>query len=184
MDLAEAVETQSRSSPARHREASEHCETASRPRGRRLHRCRALPPRLRRGARTLSEARQELRAWAGETRSPSLAPIVRARTFDADRTAIRQAFARATNAANHPYLNSRGLRPGRPWRARARRHVASRRARRALVPALRRGESGGPLGVREEERDLLWLLGGRTEDRLGQQRAAPRRKARDHRVRH
>jgi hypothetical protein len=66
---------------------------------------------LRRGARTLAEARQELRAWAGETRAPSHAPSVRARTFDVDRTAIRQAFARATTAVNHPYLNGRGLRP-------------------------------------------------------------------------
>jgi hypothetical protein len=66
---------------------------------------------LRRGARTLSEARQELRAWAGETRSPPLAPVVRGRTFDVDRSTLQAAFARATTAANHPYLNSRGLRP-------------------------------------------------------------------------
>ena len=66
---------------------------------------------LRRGTRTLSEARSELRAWAGEMRSVALAPIVRARTFEVDRTTIREVFARATTAPNHPYLNSRGLRP-------------------------------------------------------------------------
>ena len=66
---------------------------------------------LRRGARTLAEARRELRAWAGETRSPALAPIVRARTVEVDRITIREVFARATTAPSHPYLNSRGLRP-------------------------------------------------------------------------
>ena len=66
---------------------------------------------LRRGARTLSEARQELRASVGEIHSPAPSFAVRARAVDTDRTGIRQAFASAATAPNHPYLNSRGLRP-------------------------------------------------------------------------
>jgi hypothetical protein len=66
---------------------------------------------LRRGARTLSEARRELRTWAGEIRSPAFLPAVRTKPVDADRTTIRQVFARASTVADHPYLNSRGLRP-------------------------------------------------------------------------
>ncbi len=66
---------------------------------------------LRRGARTLSEARQELRAWAGEIHSAARSPVVRPRPKAIDSANIRDMFARASTAANHPYLNRRGLRP-------------------------------------------------------------------------
>lgn len=66
---------------------------------------------LRRGARTLSEARHELRARDVEVGSPPFSPVVRARPIVVDRTTIRQAFARASTGTNHPYLNGRGLRP-------------------------------------------------------------------------
>jgi len=66
---------------------------------------------LRRGARTLSEARRELRAWAGEIHSLAFSPAIGTKPMDADRTPIRQVFARASTVADHPYLNSRGLRP-------------------------------------------------------------------------
>ncbi len=64
---------------------------------------------LRRGARTLSEVRRELRAWTGEIHSP-VPSIVRTKAMDPDRTTIRQVFARASMVADHPYLNNRGLR--------------------------------------------------------------------------
>jgi hypothetical protein len=65
---------------------------------------------LRRGARTLPEARQELRAWTGEMHAPPSAPPIRARPVEADRRAIRETFARARVASNNEYLNSRGVR--------------------------------------------------------------------------
>jgi hypothetical protein len=67
----------------------------------------------RRGALTLGKVREELGSWAGQERPtiprehfrPSLGVQRR------DRTAVRDAFARAQIASNSVYLNSRGIRP-------------------------------------------------------------------------
>jgi phage/plasmid primase-like uncharacterized protein len=67
----------------------------------------------RRGALTLGTVREELRRWSGQERPavprehfrPSLDVQRR------DRTAVRDAFARAQIASNSTYLNSRGIRP-------------------------------------------------------------------------
>lgn len=65
----------------------------------------------RREARTLAAVRQELRGWSGsgsalvqERIPPPLTSTVR------DRSAAREAFARARTASNSHYLNSRGIR--------------------------------------------------------------------------
>ncbi len=67
----------------------------------------------RRGANTLGQVRQELRAWAGDLRSlgavEQIRPVVA--TENDDRAAVREAFVRATSTSNHLYLNSRGIRP-------------------------------------------------------------------------
>jgi hypothetical protein len=67
---------------------------------------------LRRGARTISEVREELRAWAGDQR-PSTersAPAV-VSAPKADRAAVIAAYERARSVPNHAYLNGRGIRP-------------------------------------------------------------------------
>ena len=62
----------------------------------------------RRGATTIAQVRHELRSWSGEHRLTEIHTTVgRSR----DPAAIRDTFARARVAADHPYLNVRGLRP-------------------------------------------------------------------------
>lgn len=66
----------------------------------------------RRGVRDLATVREELRRWSGQTRE---LPPQRFRppepTRARDRAAVAETFERASIAANHPYLNSRGIRP-------------------------------------------------------------------------
>jgi hypothetical protein len=68
---------------------------------------------LRRGANTLARVRDELRVWAGDVRAVRApAPAcISAKAHDHERAMVRQTFARATVVSNHPYLNSRGIRP-------------------------------------------------------------------------
>ena len=66
----------------------------------------------RRGVRELAAVRQELRAWSGQAREPPsewLKP--RPSAPPRDRAAVAEAFGRASLAANHSYLNSRGIQP-------------------------------------------------------------------------
>jgi len=68
---------------------------------------------LRRGASSLLDVREELRGWSGDLRSPSAPTPVRYRAtaHEADLATVRAAYARAKIVSNHPYLNSRGIRP-------------------------------------------------------------------------
>ena len=62
----------------------------------------------RRGASTIAQVRHELRSWCGENRLTEIHTTVgRSR----DPTAIRDTFAQTRIAANHSYLNVRGLGP-------------------------------------------------------------------------
>jgi hypothetical protein len=67
----------------------------------------------RRGAPGLAALREELRAWSGrEAISPRPQPFSRrASTPPPHREAVRDVYARARVSPNHPYLNSRGIRP-------------------------------------------------------------------------
>jgi hypothetical protein len=68
---------------------------------------------LRRGAGTISSVRDELRAWIGEVRPPTAAPLVRRPVSPScvDRETVRADYARARTVSNHSYLNARGIRP-------------------------------------------------------------------------
>ena len=68
---------------------------------------------LRRGARSLSEVREQLREWAGDIRAlPVVTSVQGSRAGqEVDRATVREAYARARTVSNHPYLNGRGVRP-------------------------------------------------------------------------
>jgi hypothetical protein len=67
---------------------------------------------LRRGPSNLAGVREELRGWAGGPRfMETPAPIRPSRVDQDGRAVVRDAYWRAQIVANHPYLNSRGIRP-------------------------------------------------------------------------
>jgi hypothetical protein len=68
---------------------------------------------LRRGAGRLALVREELRAWAGDSRAFPVATSVRVfgAAHEGGSAAVRETYARARLVSNHPYLNGRGIRP-------------------------------------------------------------------------